>query len=162
MYYQAPPENLSINGSEPQSDEEPIIICPAVSLENTSYAVLAPNMDSLQVNLARDSSYCNISPRVNHSYIDVAPVFQIRRHEDIGERKVEFSYYIMTPDGRKGVFEEAIYIPKRKKEIYYTGKSIRIPIPEKEKYYYPITMGLIINPEELDHNNKYFNAHYEE
>lgn len=157
--YQGP-----VSQTKDEDDENsPKIICPVVNLENTSYSKLILNMNDFQVNLVRDESYCNISPQVNRSYVEVTPIFQVKQSKtEQTERKVGFSYYVKTPDGRTRLYEGEAYIPKMKTEICYKGKTVRINIPEKEKFYYPITVGLIINPQELKYNNKYFNHHYGE
>lgn len=151
-----------VEPTQKKDEKQPVIICPAVSLENASYSKLILNGNDYQVNLVRDESYCHISQQVNHSYIEVKPIFQLRQSKlEQYERKIPFSYYIRTPDGRTRVFKQEAYIPKMKTEICHSGKSTKIDIPEKEKFFYPITIGLIIEQQELEYNNKYFNYHYE-
>ena len=142
-------------------DEKPQIICPVIYLENTSFAKLILNMNDYQVNFLREESSCHISPQINQSYIDITPVFQVRQ-EQRGARSVKFSYYVKTPDGNTTLYPEEISVPAKRQSYCHKGKTIRVKIPEKQKYYYPISMGLVIDPHELEYNNRYFDSNYEE
>ena len=107
-------------------------------------------MNDYQVNFLREESFCHISPQVNQSYIDITPVFQVRQ-EQRGARSVKFSYYVKTPDGNTTLYPEEISVPAKRQSYCHKGKTIRVKIPEKQKYYYCWFVLKILTDKEFCH-----------
>ena len=71
-----------------------------------------------------------------------------------------FDYYVKTTYGSQKHHVVAT-IPEFEKEVRYLARPVNVTLPYKQRFETPISIGLVIEPEEQIYNNRYFDEKFD-